>query len=423
VGEVTDHLADQRRSFGDDGDIDHPDGIDSDLDAPDLDDTAAGPAVDPPDEVDDDRLDDGGPDDGRVPADLPAVTPIGPPEELDLDEHPRATIIGIIALAALFLFASFAVGNAFRDGEQQAGVPRVPVPKLQGDTIEEAQRTLSTLKLLVAVEYQPNEVVPSGVVFDQRPVAGSKLEIGTEVTLVVSDGPAGLTVPDVRGFQGAEAAALLQALGFSASVQPVYDETVRPGEVVATTPAAGNRAVLGAPVAVQVSNGPAPRTVPVITNQQQGPGLAQLGRSGVGLGKVTTSYAAGTAPGIILSTNPPGGSAVARDYPVDVVVSGSPATLTVPPVAGLLQASATSILTQASLTPSVRPTSVPAGDPRAGRVVSQSLPAGTAVATGTPVQLVVGVAAAPPTTTTTVPGATTVPPTTAPARPTTTAKR
>jgi serine/threonine-protein kinase len=193
----------------------------------------------------------------------------------------------------------------------------------------------------------------------------------------------------------------------------VYDETIRPGEVVATNPAAGNRAKLGDAVAVLVSNGPAPHTVPAVVGQPEAVGLAALGRSGVGLGSVTTSYVAGTPPGVILSTDPAPGASVPRDFPVNVVVSGSPATLTVPSVTGLLQASATSILSGQPFTVSVRSQAVPAGDPRAGRVISQSIPAGTAVEAATPLQLTVGVEPPPPVTTTTVPGtATTTPATT-----------
>lgn len=339
------------------------------------------------------------------------VTPIGPPEPVDLRSHPWATLVGVVAVLAVFLFASMGLGRALDDSEERVEVPHVSVPQLDGRGAEDAQRTLERLGLLVALEYQPNELVPAGVVFDQRPVAGAKLEIGTEVTLVLSDGPAGITVPDVRGFQGGEAAGLLQALGLTPQLQPVYDEVIRPGEVVSTSPAAGNRATPGAPVVVAVSNGPAPRIVPAIVDLPEAQGLAELGRSGVGLGTVTASYVAGREPGIVLSTDPVPGTAVPRASPVNVVVSGPPETLTVPSVTGLLQASASSIVSGAQLSPSIRNQTVPAGDARAGRVISQSLPGGTPVAAGTPLQLVVGVEAAPPTTTTTVaPAATTTVP-------------
>jgi serine/threonine-protein kinase len=217
--------------------------------------------------------------------------------------------------------------------------------------------------------------------------------------------------------QGGEAAGLLQALGFIASQRPVYDELVRPGEVVGSDPAAGNRAVPGAPVAVLVSNGPAPHVVPAIVGQPEAQGMAELGRSGVGLGDVTTKYVAGSAPGVVLSTDPVPGSSVPRDFPIDVVISAPPASLTVPSVTGLLQASAKSILQPMPFTVSYRSRTVPYGDARAGRILSQSIPPGTTVDPQTPLQLVVGVAAAPPTTTTTVPVGPTTP--TTPTPPTT----
>lgn len=335
------------------------------------------------------------------------VTPIGGPEELDLGRHRWATGLGLAAVAALFLFACFAIGTSLRDGERSGTVARVAVPRLDGRTLEEASRTLGSLRLLVAVDYEPNEAVPEGMVFGQRPVAGSKLEVGTEVTAVVSDGPAGVKVPDVKGFQQGEAVKLLQASGLNPSVESTYDESVRLGEVLRTDPAAGNRADPAAAIKVFVSNGPAPHTVPDLAGQPIAQGFAALGRSGVGLGDVTMKAVDGTPPGVIVSTDPAGGTSVARGYPVAVVVTPDGPTLTVPSVTGLLSASATSALSGSGFTVSTRSQTVPFGDARSGRVIGQSIPAGTAAAAGTPLQLVVAVAAPPPTTTTVLPPTTT----------------
>jgi serine/threonine-protein kinase len=337
------------------------------------------------------------------------VTAIGEPEDLDVTDHPRATVVGVVAIAVLFLVASFALGTSLRDGERSATVERVSVPKLDGATLESASRTLGDLGLLVAVEYEPNEAIPEGVVFGQRPVAGSKLEVGTEVTLVVSDGPVGLRVPDVKGFQGAEAVKLLEASGFAAVLQPAHDELVRPGEVLRTDPAIGSRAALGAPVAVIVSDGPAPHEVPNIVDQPVAQGFAALGRAGVGLGTVTTQVVEGKPPGVVVSTDPPAGASIPRDYPVNAVVTEAAPSLTVPSVTGLLQATATKALSSSQLAVSIRNQSVPFDDARAGRVIAQSLPAGTPVGIGTPLQLTVAVAAAPPTTTVPQASTTTVP--------------
>lgn len=334
------------------------------------------------------------------------VTPIGGPEDVDPRRHPRATAIGLAVVGLLFVLTGFAIGTSMRDGERAVLAARVPVPRLDGNTLEEATRTLEGLGLLVAVEYQPNEAVPTGTVFGQRPVAGSKLEVGTEVTLVVSDGPAGVKVPDTTGFQGSEAVKLLEANGLAPVLQPTYDEKVRPGEVLRTDPAAGSRAAPGATVAVLVSDGPAPRQVPAIAGTPIAEGFAALGRAGVGLGKVTATVVEGTPAGVVVSTDPPAGSAVPRDQPVDVVVTESAPSLKAPSVTGLLRSSAAEALADSPLVISYRNQTVAFDDSRSGRVIAQSIPAGTPVSPGMQLQLTVAVAAAPPTTTT-VPGATT----------------
>ena len=338
------------------------------------------------------------------------VTPLGGPEDLDLDEHRRATIVGVVVLGLLFLLASFAVGTSLRDGERSGAVARVAVPRLDGRSLEDASRALGGLGLLVAVDYELNEVILQGTVFGQRPVAGSKLEVGTEVTVIVSDGPAGIRVPDVKGFQQAEAVKLLQASQLNATVQPAYDESVRPGEVMRTDPAAGTRAGPNAAVTVVVSNGPAPHVVPALVDQPVAQGFASLGRSGVALGDITTEAVAGKPPGVIVSTDPAGGTAVPRGYPVAVVVTPDATPSTVPSVTGLLTASATTALSGKGFTVSYWNQAVPYDDARAGRVIAQSIPAGTAVMPGMQLQLTVAVALPPPpttTTTTTVPQPTT----------------
>ncbi|MBS1837972.1 MAG: PASTA domain-containing protein, partial [Actinobacteria bacterium] len=272
------------------------------------------------------------------------VTPLGGPEDLDLGRHRWVTLVGIAAVAGLFLLASFAIGASFAGGDRSGSVTRVPVPRLDGSSLDAASRSLGGLGLLVAVDYEPNEAVPQGTVFGQRPVAGSKLEVGSEVTVVVSDGPAGVKVPDVKGFQQSEAVKLLQANQLNPAVQPAYDESVRPGEVLRTDPAAGIRSDPGAAVTVYVSNGPAPHTVPQIADQPIAQGFAALGRSGVGLGSVTTQTVSGKQPGVIVSTDPGAGTSVPRGFPVAVVVTPDGPNLTVPSVTGLLSSSATSAL-------------------------------------------------------------------------------
>lgn len=322
-------------------------------------------------------------------------TEIGPPEDVDLGTHPVATGVGVLAMLLLFLLATLGLRVALDQGVRRSAAQRVVVPTVEGRSTEEAVPILEVQGLLVAVEYRANEVVEPGIVFDQRPIAGARLEVGSEVTLVVSDGPAGITVPDVRGAQGEVAASLFTALGLTPSLRPVFDDDVRPGEVVGTAPAPGNRAAPGSEVGILVSQGPAPRTVPAIVGSMVGPGLVELGRSGLGLGPVKEDYRADVPPGVVLATDPAPGSALPPRTPVAVVVSAPAPELRAPPLVGLLRTSAEAVM-PTGLRLQVRTRPVEAGDPRAGRVIEQSVPPATPVVPGTPIEIVVAVAPVPP---------------------------
>ena len=220
--------------------------------------------------------------------------PYGDPETLDVGSHPRATLIGLVAVVVLFLFASFALGRLISEDENDAAVPRVTLPRYDNRPAADAQRSLEGMGMLVAIEYQGNEVLPPGTVFAQRPVAGAKVEEGDEVTLVVSSGPVGVAVPAVTGVPVAQAQALLTALGLTPEVRPTSHETVRPGEVIGSSPAAGTDAQPGSTVAILVSTGPAPRTVPAVVDQPGATGAAEIARAGLGIGPVTERHVEGT---------------------------------------------------------------------------------------------------------------------------------
>ena len=116
------------------------------------------------------------------------------------EPHPRATLIGIVLLGALFLFASFALGRFDLDGRAATpAVPRVTLPRSTTGRLADAQRILEALGLLVAVEYQSNELLPAGRCSHRSRSPARRSSEGGEVTLVVSDGPGGTPVPSITG--------------------------------------------------------------------------------------------------------------------------------------------------------------------------------------------------------------------------------
>lgn len=348
------------------------------------------------------------------------VTEIGDYERIDTTPHKVAPFVALVAVLALYVFAAVGLGRVVRDSDRRVDIPDVEVPEVTGITEEAARDRLEKAGLIMVVKEAPNEVVAPGTIFEQRPVAGAKIELGSPVTASVSTGPVGAIVPDTVGQQGADAVALLRSAGLEAQLVPTYDERVRPGEVMGSTPAAGKRAPADRSVQLAVSNGPAPRTVPDFAGRAGVEVLADLGRVGLVPGKVTLKPVAGVADGVVAALDPAPGTVVPRYSKVDVTIAGPDEPTRMPSVVGLAQATAGDALKAAGVQASFRTVEVAAGDASTGRVLHQGVAAGSDVPAGTVVEIVVATAPPPPPTTTT-----TAPPagasTTTTARPPTTA--
>ena len=140
-----------------------------------------------------------------------------------------------------------------------------------------------------------------------------------------------------------------------------------------------------------VSSGPPPVTVPNVIGQTQNGAAAVLQKSGLTVGTVTQQTSTSVPAGSVISQNPAAGTSVAPGSAVDLVVSSGPPPVTVPSVVGQTQSAATAVLqsfnlTVGSVTQQVAPGVAP------GIVLSQNPAAGTSVAAGTAVDLVVSAA-------------------------------
>lgn len=340
------------------------------------------------------------------------VTEIGGWERVDRMRHPVAAAVGVFGLLVVFVVGLVGLGAAVRDGDRRVEVARVLVPSVVGSSEDAARETMEDVGLLVEVQEAPNELLDAGIVFEQLPIPGARLEVGSAVTVSVSTGPAGAIVPDVVGQQVTEAQQLLAASGLTAGVVEVPDETVRVGEVLGSEPAAGRRAPGDGVVELQVSSGPPPRTIPQVDGRDVLDVLAELGRMRLVPGEITRSEGSGKPDGSVLSITPKPGTKVARGSEVELVVAGGSAPVRMPSVLGLLRSTATKALSGVDLEFTFRVVALPMGDPRDGRVVRQGVAAAERVPKGTVVEILVGSAPAPPTTTTTTttPTATTAAP-------------
>src|SRR5205085_270613 len=85
------------------------------------------------------------------------------------------------------------------------------------------------------------------------PAAGTSVDEGSTVTLVVSSGPEQVTVPDVVGMTQAQATSTLQGAGFHVvSQDQLTTHAAENGHVLSQTPNAGTKADKGSTVTITV---------------------------------------------------------------------------------------------------------------------------------------------------------------------------
>lgn len=302
----------------------------------------------------------------------------------------------VASITLALCLAMFAFVDNF-SGADDVGVPWVEVPSVQGLDLAATRAALEDLGFVVDVKFQPNEIVPKGEVFNQDPPFRAKAEQGSIINVLASDGPIGVTAPNVVGQQVNDATVSLAASGLRIEITKVHDEQIRLGQIIRTVPAPGQRVVDGI-LRLQVSDGPAPRIVPSIVGEPVEVALAAIGHDGLNAGDIEHVARGDVAPGTVLSANPTPGSGVPRNTPVSLQVAGPEASTVVPYLVGLRQTSAAAVLKSADLVMSVVTTPVAVGDPNDGRVIAQGFAPQSPVAPGTAIEVTVAVAvgATPP---------------------------
>lgn len=96
----------------------------------------------------------------------------------------------------------------------------------------------------------------AGSIVSQDPAAGRQVRPGSTVTVVLSEGPSAVVVPDVTDMSLAQARRNLEAAGIArGKVTEVYDTNVSAGYVVSTLPGAGTKVMSGIAVDLIVTIG------------------------------------------------------------------------------------------------------------------------------------------------------------------------
>ena len=272
-------------------------------------------------------------------------------------------------------------------------VVTVSVPNVVGESQVDAQQTLLAADLTVGLVTQQNDAtVPAGNVISQNPIGGTEVEIESSVDLVVSLGPAIVTVsvPDVTGQPQAGAEQALLDVGLTVgTVTEIDDDAVPAGDVIDQDPAAGSVVDEGSSVNLLVSSGPGAISVPDVVGETQAQAQSILDATGFVFAINTEqAFSNSVASGLVISQDPSAGTLIPVTEPAINLLVSLGASVTVPDVVNTTQVDAQSALTSVGL--NVGNVSEQADDTvPAGNVISQDPVAGSEVAAGTLVDLVV----------------------------------
>ena len=316
--------------------------------------------------------------------------PYAPHGGYHYDEPPppgRRTIWPWVLALGLVIAAVVAGLYAYERIQDELTANRpVTVPLLEGQEEALAVNNILDRDLNPHPIRQYNDETKEGLVFDQDPEAGEKIERGNTVTIYVSQGKRRVDVPNVVGRSAADAAAELTQAGLERNEVQVFSDKPE-GTVIAQDPAAGKRVVEGTRVRINVSQGARPIAVPNVIGQSFEDARSALQAEGFNVRR--TNQNSNIQPNTVIDTRPPPGSEQPRGTTINVIVSKGPQDVAVPNVEGLDETAAQQQIERAGLTASVsdEPTDDPAND---GFVLAQDPPGGNRVEPGATVVIFVG---------------------------------
>lgn len=250
------------------------------------------------------------------------TTMLPPVEDDDEDYDDRRGGGGKKALWVLLILAVLAalvfLGWLFL----RNGVSEVSVPDVEGAEQAAAEQQLSDAGLTnVSVEEQADSEIDEGDAIGTDPQAGTSVAEDSEIVLLISTGADEVEVPDVVGMSESEAQQELQDAGLNVgqtTSEPTQES--EPGEVMRTTPAAGDTVESGGSVDLVVADEPDDVEVPDVMGLSEQEAINAL--SNVALeGSTQTEVDNDADEGSVIRQNPEAGSELPPGSTVTITIA------------------------------------------------------------------------------------------------------
>lgn len=239
----------------------------------------------------------------------------------------------MIAVIVIVVFAGiFMVGKAFgvfgNSGNKVSLVSDIEVPDLVGEKLTVAQTICEKKQLKLEVVKEEASDEEAGTIIEQKTKKGTKVEKNTVIKVVVSSGPAKITIQSVSGMDEDAAKKALIAQGFSSkniTVTSEYSSDVDSGKATRTDPAEGTEVTADSKVTLYISKGEQPPEqvrVPSLVGRSSSEAASLLANSGLTDGGISSEeYSDQYSEGQIIRQSVDAGSQVDEGTTVSYVVS------------------------------------------------------------------------------------------------------
>jgi eukaryotic-like serine/threonine-protein kinase len=200
----------------------------------------------------------------------------------------------------------------------------------QGLTAAQAINKLRAAGFKPSRKDQPSSSVAQGKVIGTEPPAGTELQVGSPVVVLVSSGPAQVRVPNVSGDSRTGAEAALTAVGLAVgTVTQQVSATQVADSVISQSPAAGSSVGTGTKVDLTIAKASNEVTVPKVVGESETQAAAALGGAGFTPNVVTAPTSDEAKVGVVLKQSPTAGQKARKGSTVALTV-GEKATETTP---------------------------------------------------------------------------------------------
>jgi serine/threonine-protein kinase len=229
----------------------------------------------------------------------------------------------LIALAIVVYFLGSSLG-----WWGSGSIAQVSVPNLVGQSVTQAQATLSHDGLKSTVQADPTSTAPNTQVIRTNPGSGTKVDHGTTITLVTGNQGPQVKVPDLTNQSVQAATNQLQQLGLQVTVTNSA-ACLQQNIVCDQNPKGGNSVNPGSTVTLVTAQQSTTTTtsgtiqVPNVIGFSESQACNLLGQSGLQC-SVTNAGAGGT----VTSQSPNGFTQANRGSTVTITLSGTPTTTT-----------------------------------------------------------------------------------------------